>query len=296
VGRLLGSLAIALGVLAAMTGSGTAGSPSCTIRYKASWADARNAWELRTDETDGPRCWGRLYATGDGGRTWRLVYREPTGPIADILRTSRRAGVVFPLRWQATQAKARWTLDGGRTWRRSAEIGPRARHEFAVAGRGTRLFWATERGLYRVEGWPSSSMRARQAWAPPTGRRILVRATIRGGHFGLVPGGAAAVVADATEPSPRLWLLLHRDGGNRLARLPSPTEALAAIDADALDPGAGVTIRTAWPRLAVCSWATAWARRGGDTAINIGLVVWRSRDGGRTWSAEGVPSGTPCFL
>jgi len=294
VGRLPGSLfapALALAALALATATAAlpGAAPGCTMRVKTSWADARHGWELRTDDT-GTRCGDRLYATDDRGRTWRVVHQEPSGPIADLLRTSVRAGVIFPARWHQMAAKARWTRDRGRTWRRTAEIGPRAAIPFAVAGRRELLFWASQRGVYRVLRWPSTRLRSHRVWRPTPDRRLIGISGTPWYALAVVPDGVATLVASGRSEPSRLSVLVHRRGRNSLSRLPPAATALASIGADELRPRQGVEIRAAWPRLTVCAWAIRRGRDGGF-AIGIGAVVWRSVNGGRTWRVEGVLGG-----
>ena len=259
--------------------------------YITSWADGRHAWQIRLDARGG--CTDRLWSTENGGRTWHLVYRGRFGPLGTVVeRTSARAGVIFPARLERTRARALWTNDNGRHWHRTGEIGQRSNPVFAVHGRGRLLFWVTTRALYRVDRWPSRRQRARRVFAPRGSARLFAMSGVPWFTLAGVPGGVATVVGTGAPPTPyetgddpRLALLVHRNGRNRVTRLPGVRAALESIGADGIDPLEGVRVSASWPRVAVGTVAVHTGR-GRYKQIAIGCVVWRSNDGGATWRVE----------
>ena len=232
------------------------------------WIDARHGWAYGD---------GTVHATADGGRTWRLVFRGSNYTFSPTVRTSRGAGLVST----GKQAGGTfWTNDGGRRWYDTGVAPLRA----VAAGRGNLLFWHVWGGeLHRVEGWPPrgdfACRRLNSEWGPPApghplcaappndaDMRSVVVARLDRRTFGLmrpVPGGAFAAVLGPNgelEPTDGRRVALYRNGDFSVTRLPN-----APPDAD--QPGMP-DIAAAWPRL----YATS------------GSALWRSGDGGMTWS------------
>ena len=293
--RVLVAFALVVPVLAAVPAAAQAPPAACETADPeyTSWADSRHGWQVRLDGHG--RCGERLYATENGGRTWRLIHKSRLGPLRLILRTSRVAGVIFPARFARSRAKALWTRTNGRRWQRTAAIGPWGNESFAVEGRGRLLFWATRSALYRVAGWPSNAMRSRRVFRARAPQHLLQSTTRPWFLLENAPSGIAALVATGPEgdayvqrgPDPKLALLLHRGQKNRLLRLPGIAAALARLRADAIAPGEAARVAVDWPRLMVSSFAIN-DHEGRAKPIGVGCVVWRSANAGSTWTVTGV--------
>jgi hypothetical protein len=213
-----------------------------------SYADALHGWESRESG---------VYATDDGGRTWRRVFRRAAERVA---RATPRFGVVStraPAPRCACRSRVYWTNDRGRRWRETRAIaGPFA------AGAG-RVYWHDGRRL--VESRPTKrGLRSRVLG------RVEPRAAIV--DLATIPGGAVALVSNRVrghgmDNEPRVLLALG--GRAELVRLPAV--------------GGYVLVRSLearWPELRV---------RGRDfapLAARAVDVTWWSLDGGRTWRVQ----------
>jgi hypothetical protein len=226
----------------------TAGPTAITVHQ--SWVDSRHGW------------WSRgtgLYATDDGGATWRRIESLPA--IA-VLRLSRLVGVIevgsSPGVCMCSTRKL-WTSDGGNSWRATTALGNR------FAGVGGALYWWRGGLLERIAAFQPGAEKL-----PPS---HVVTSFTDGSivAVGSVPGGVAALVSNRVagqhwDGSPRV--VIERAGVTKTVRLPQRSGRILATQ-----------LQVTWPTLTVTG--TAY---GVDP---VRSVQWTSIDGGETWS--GVP-------
>jgi hypothetical protein len=266
----------------------------------SSWVDSRHGWTSYYPSQEH----AQLRATDDGGRTWHLVF---TGGnyIFYYLKTSPAAGLVESGGWSGTTL---WTRDGGRHWY-FTHLFPGTDYRFQEpslvrAGRGNLLFWHQSADtLYRVEGWPPRGELAcepeltfpqtggRVACAVPAGEagmRSVVVGRLSRGAFGAMRSTAVGIVAlveerDGRDPrSSASHVAVYRTADASLLLRPFP-------DPPALEAGEKLgflTLAAAWPRL----YVTVAVRSSSN--VRTGTVLWRSDDGGATWTvalSRGLP-------
>ena len=265
--------------LACLAGAVTAPAAAAPPRTGASWVDALHGWAL---SSDGLACKPRadLCATNDGGATWRGIFN---GPIDQFVATSARAGVV-----SLADGRVFWTRDAARHWY------PTKRIFGLIAGSGGSLFATSDADLYRVAPWPPGGRTRCRAWrvaagdgssadgfrttvcadgAVEAGMTDRLVATVAGGTIGAivaVPGGVFGL-SDFAPDFSRLNAFVWRHGALVQASLPFPQPAwwcCASID-------------VSWPSLYVSG---ALYSPPGSAAAPL-PVLWRSADGGATWSA-----------
>jgi hypothetical protein len=226
--------------------TGTAGS---ALPEHRSFADALHGWASREDG---------VYSTDDGGRTWARIYRHSA---AKLVRTSARDGILATgdrVSRCGCRIVRLWTSDGGVTWRRT----PKGAGGGFV-GSSAALWWWRGGLLYRTVAWPPSAgvLQARQVAHLPG---VIVEADA-------VPDGVLALVTNRVagagfDTSPRLLLVQ----GRRVSVLRLPR-----VSGDVLVR----SLETAWPYATVRAVDVTAFTRG-----EVGQVVWRTPDGGRTWS------------
>jgi hypothetical protein len=199
-----------------------------------------------------------VYASDDGGHSWRRIFGEPA---ERVVRTSRSAGLIVvgsPPPRCTCHPRILWTTNGGRTWHGTAAVAA------TTAGGGARLFWVAAAGkqLLQVLRWPPrrSAIRSRLAARAANGRFV---------DLARVPGGVVALLTARVEGhgwdnAPRV--LLYRNGRSTTLRLPQASGSVLVR-----------SVASAWPAIMV---------RGAnfDAAGQILPLVWRSRNGGRTWT------------
>lgn len=284
-GVLFGALVLAVLITGVATATRTsAGASPKAIPRASEWIDARHGWTWHYPST-------KLYTTDDGGRTWHAVFTGSnflfnpsiwTSRSAALVSTGRQAGATF------------WTRDGGRRWYGTQVVPLGA----AASGRGSLLFWHQYRDtLYRVEGWPPRGDFPCEPgdWPPaqPPGHRIcldppgdagmrsIVAARLERGVFREMRSVAGGVVGLVLEPNgrhPNLGasdVALYREGSLSLVPLADP----AVADGEELS---GVRLAAAWPRIYVTT-SLVISSEPGRRPDEVGSVLWRSGDGGRTW-------------
>ena len=247
-GRLL--LGSFVGGLQAYGSAATAASVATSdVAGHSSSVTGRLSWVSRSDG---------VYATEDSGHSWRRIFGEPA---ERVVRTSRAAGLIVvgsPPPRCTCHPRILWTANGGRTWHETGAVTE------TTAGDGSRLFWLTARGkrLLQVRRWPPrrGAIRSRVVAVVANGRLIEL-ARVRGGVAALV---SARVDGHGWDNVPRV--LLYRNGRSSTLRLPQVSGSVLVR-----------SIAAAWPTITV---------RGAnfDAAGGIVSLVWRSRNGGRTWS------------
>jgi hypothetical protein len=208
-------------------------------RAYTSWSDKRHGWQSRESG---------VYATDNGGRTWRRIYRTYA---QRVVRLSTANGVISigtgPVGC-ACREQQLWTADGGRTWHETQSLGP------DFVGAGTNLYT-----------WSGDALR-RASWPPRRSAKLAVLAeTIA--DAAPIPGGVAALLTE----SGHSW-----DNEARIAVLKGDTDSTLDLPDE---PGRVLAraLTVDWPTLVVRTYVfTDDGRR---------TVSWRSTDGGKSWHA-----------
>jgi hypothetical protein len=235
-----------------VAGRGTTGRTTAAARSDrgvaaSSWADSRHGWESRASG---------VFATEDGGRSWRRVYAEPALAIARLSRTTGLIDVgVSPGPCMCTTRKL-WTADAGRTWHSTNAVGD------AFLGSAGVLYW-----------WQGGALHALAKLPLHAGPRALSSRPAASVSDGVIVGAAAipdGIVALVTrrvggqgwDTAPRL-LVAHGTSAS-MVELPATTGRPLADEVDVRWPTIVVTARDYVPD---------------PTRV----VAWRSSDGGKTW-------------
>ncbi len=220
-----------------------------------------------------------LYASSDGGRHWRPEALSGD----DAMNLARPAGATV---WLAGHDVFKKSMDGGATWDdvRPAGLPSLDIHGFAVDPRNARILYAAVagQGLYRSrDGGRSFSLVSSQvggnvmALAVLPDRRILA-GDMQQGLLESVDGGAGW--------KPRLRAQLMG-----LAVNPNdPRRVLASGAGIALSTDGGRTWRSVLD-LPGGAGPVAWSQSNPQLAYAVGFnrTLYRSADGGETWSAVG---------
>jgi outer membrane protein assembly factor BamB len=200
-----------------------------------------------------------VYATEDGGASWRLLY--PRSAIR-VARVSELTGMLS-LGQRGSGCACRQlrvlTQDGGASWRpTSAAVG----HGF-TASAGT-LWWWRGGGLFRATHWPpgAAGLKGRRVARLP-GRIVDVKA---------IPGGVVALVSRRVaglgfDFRPRL-LFVQRHRKVRVLRLPRVVGEVLAR-----------SVEVTWPAMTVRGYDGVAFTRGVD-----GAIEWRTANGGARWT------------
>jgi hypothetical protein len=285
-------------VVAALVGFlalGSAGAASTAFRPRgASWLDVRHAWVpnhyvSKWTCADAHPARGisdsRVCATEDGGKTWRTIFHGGNY-VFDVARTSLTTGIVSTGAYGHSEW---WTRDGGAHWYSTGVVndGPEpigsSKGRPIFRGRGTTLFWMRSLGdtIWRIAPWPPlapPSCDGTWSWSldlehdvspdgnicvgPPADDLRSTPAFALSGRrlYGLTPfkDGSFAALFLGRGLEPVVW----HAGVFRHARMRLP---------------GGVTkieLSEQWPRVKIkLLRASGW-------------IVWRSRDGGRTWRQD----------
>jgi hypothetical protein len=236
--------------LGAVLGQQQGGSGSGLNEYR-SFADGRHGWASRENG---------VYSTADGGATWQLVYPRSAVRVALVTPSSGMIAVGERISKCGCRQVRLWTANGGTTWTRT----PRAVGAGFAAAAGT-LWWWRGASLYRAKAWP-----------PGAGGLKGVRVVSGKGAIvdvQPVPGGAAALVTRRVggfgfDRAPLLRFAQNGSVRNRV---------LPAVVGDVLVSSFNVD----WPSIEVHgSDVTAFTRH------EQGSVLWRSADGGATWTVS----------
>jgi hypothetical protein len=201
-----------------------------------------------------------VYATEDGGASWRLILERSAHRVARVSDSTGMIAAGDRVTVCGCRQVRLWTADGGATWHRTQEaVGA----SFAAAS-GTLWWW---RGgiLSRAAAWPPGA----------GGLRGTVVTKVKGAFLDVeaVPGGVAALVT-------------RRVGGLGFDRRPLVVVVqgrsvrrllLPRVPGDVLVG----SLEVAWPQITV---------RGADvTAFSRGqqgALTWRSADGGASWRVD----------
>lgn len=234
--------------------------------------------------------WMYVCSTENGGRSWHSVFQAGNGLmyVLGYTRTSRTAGVVSIGREDMPRTLRNgvfWTNDNGRHWYETTRIGQ------GLEGRGSRLLWRDRRGkrLYEVRPWPPlrrPRCRGLWAWHPQDQRRrqdgsVCVGARENAGMrsylvartpaeeeftsfwtWRATPPGVIALIG----PALPLRILTREGGVNRIQTLATPPVPASSSLSEARLEGE-------WPQFRLVA------------SLNRRWFVWRTEDGGDTWSA-----------
>jgi outer membrane protein assembly factor BamB len=221
----------------------SAAGPASPVRVHRSFLDERHGWESR--ETG-------VYATDNGGRSWRRVFPKPAVRVA---RTSKLSGVISvgDLTTGCRCSTRRLiTRDGGKTWIRTTAVGER------FAGAGRNLYWWSGRVLSRVESWPAGPLRAKTVLEIEDG----VIASVAVAAQAAVVLVSSRVDGAGWDNVPRL-IVLRESQEPAMVRLPRAAGSVLAG-----------TLALDWPRIEV---------RGARYDEGRSRITWRSADAGATW-------------
>ena len=214
-----------------------------------SFSSPLNGWVSREDG---------VYATENGGATWRLLY--PRSAIR-VARVSALTGMISvgdrALRCACRQRRL-WTPDGGVSWRPTAEaVGT------GFVGSAGTLWWWRGGGLFRATHWPPGAAGLKGARVARLPGVIVDARPVPGGVVALVSNRVAGLGFDRR---PRL-MIVQRRRKVRVLRLPWAAGEVVARSVD-----------VAWPSMTVRAYdGVAFTRR------EEGSIEWRSIDGGAKW-------------
>jgi hypothetical protein len=248
-----------------------------TMLRNASWADNRHGW---IDCHGGGVC-----ATEDGGRSWRQIFTGGNYIFA-LVRTSVTAGMTET---GNTAGFSFWTRDNGVRWYELPNVPTPTGSERGLVfeGRGNLLFWhQSGTTLFQLTPWPATADPPckGQSWPGP-GTCVLAEAdspftstaveTIPTGTLDRmrnIPGGVAVLVT-ATDPNASPGgVLVHRGDTNSVSTLPEPPLERRSLTCTGF--------YAAWPALFV----EASSFSAGPGCAKLPRVLWRSADGGDTWT------------
>jgi hypothetical protein len=227
------------------------GTDESPLPEHRSFANGLYGWASREDG---------VYASDDGGRSWRLVY--PRNAIR-VARVSAQTGMIS-LGDRVTDCGCRqvrlWTVDAGAHWHATREVGGTG----FVGGGGT-LWWWRGGDLFRAAVWPPAKQGLRRRRVARIKGVILDAKPVPDGVAALASSRVAGIYYDNT---PRI--LLVRGAVITVLTLPVVTGEVLAR-----------SLEVSWPQITV---------RGADmTAFRRGLqsgLTWRSADGGASWRVD----------
>jgi hypothetical protein len=209
------------------------------LRAYTSWSDKRHGWQSRESG---------VYATDDGGHTWRRIYATYAQRVVRLSPTDGAISVGTGSVSCQCRERQLWTSDGGVTWNETRSLGP------DFVGRGTELYT-----------WAGSALR-RASW-PPLRSTALATLPQTIADAAPIPGGVAALLTEAGHS----W-----DNDARIVVLRGDTDSTLVLPEE---PGRVLAraLTVNWPDLSVRTYVfTDDGRR---------TVSWRSSDGGKTWHA-----------
>jgi hypothetical protein len=275
VRRLVLGLALAIACTALPAGAAP------TLPRNASWADNRHGW-VNCHERD-------ICATENGGRSWHDIF---TGGnyIFSLVRTSATSGVT---QTGNTGGFSFWTRDNGLRWYELPNV-PSPNYgggEKAVVlqGRDNLLFWHQGgQALYQLAPWPATADPPckGESWPGPNTCTLALAdspftstpvGTIAGGTLARmrnIPDGVAVLVGGTDPNATPAAVLVHRGAANAVSTLPEPPLDRGSLTCADFYAG--------WPSLFV----EASSFVGGVGCSKLARVLWRSVDGGTTWSVD----------
>ena len=230
------------------TTAGVAAPPVQPAPRTTRWADSKHGWQSRQDG---------VYATVNGGRSWRRIYPYPVqaialvSPTSGVIATGSRPGECM------CATRQLWTTDNGATWHDA----PGLTRSFATGG-GEVYFWA--KGTLRELGsLPRSGAKTPSATALATVSDGTIVGAVR------VANGVVALISNR----------VAGQGWDNAPRVILATGGTATTVTLPRQPGYPLvqSIRAAGKAITVS--ATDF------TADPAQTIAWVSDDGGATWSA-----------
>jgi hypothetical protein len=223
---------------------------------------ADNGLSEYRSSTDGVHRWisreDGVYATDDGGASWRPIYPRSAVRVAQVSPVSGMIAVGDRITACGCRQVRLWTADGGATWTRT----PKAVGNGFAPASGT-LWWWRGGVLYRAAVWPPG----------PSGLKGVKTAAVKGVILDVeaIPGGVAALVT-------------RRAGGLGFDRIPTLLLGTGTVLRERTLPAVGgdVLLRSlevSWPRIRVNGFDVTAFTRGEE-----GSVQWLSEDGGASWT------------
>jgi PQQ-like domain len=214
-----------------------------------SFAGPLNGWASREDG---------VYATENGGATWRLLYPRSAIRVARVSALTGMISVGDRALGCACRQRRLWTPDGGVSWRPTSE----AVGNGFIGSAGT-LWWWRGGALFRATHWPPGAAGLRGVRVARLPGVIVDARAVPGGVVALVSHRVAGLGFDRR---PRL-LFVQRRRKPKVLRLPWAAGEVVARSVD-----------VAWPAMTV---------RGHDGVGFIrreeGSIEWRTIDGGAKW-------------
>jgi hypothetical protein len=229
----------------------TVGAEETPLPEHRSFSDGLHGWVSREDG---------VFATDDGGGSWRLVY--PRSAIR-VARVSALTGMISlgdrVTRCGCRQARL-WTADGGLHWHATKQgVGT------GFIGGGGTLWWWRGGSLYRAAVWPPAKQGLRRQRVARIKGAIIDAKPAPEGVAALVSARVAGIRFDNT---PRILLVR----GPLVTVLTLPL-AEGQVLARSLD--------VAWPQITVGAVDVSALARGVPSG-----VLWSSSDGGLSWRLE----------
>jgi hypothetical protein len=229
----------------------TVGADWTPLREHLSFAGGLHGWASREDG---------VFATDDGGRSWRLIY--PRNAIR-VARVTAQTGMISlgdrVTRCGCKQARL-WTADGGLHWH-STRYGVGE----GFIGGGNMLWWWRGGTLFRAAQWPPAKKGLRRKRVARIKGEILDAKPVPDGVAALVTSRVAGIRFDN---SPRI--LLVRGAVVTVLTLPAVEGQILARSLD-----------VSWPQITVRGADVVAFTRGQQGAVN-----WRSADGGVSWRVD----------
>lgn len=214
-----------------------------------SFSSPLNGWVSREDG---------VYATEDGGASWRLLYPRSAIRVARVSALTGMLSLGDRALGCACRQRRLWTPDGGVSWRPTSEaVGA------GFLGSAGTLWWWRGGGLFRATHWPPGAAGLKGVRVARLPGVVVDARAVPGGVVALVSHRVAGIGFDRR---PRL-LLVQRRRKVKVLRLPWVAGEVVARSVD-----------VAWPTMTVQAHdGVAFTRR------QEGSIEWRTIDGGAKW-------------
>ena len=227
------------------------GADETPLPEHRSFADGLHGWVSREDG---------VFATDDGGRSWRLIYPRSAIRVARVTALTGMISLGDRVVDCGCRQVRLWTADGGVHWHATKQGSGGG-----FTGGGGMLWWWRGGNLFRAAAWPPAKQGLRRQRVARIKGVIIDGKAVPDGIAALVSSRAAGIRFDNT---PRI--LLVRGGVVTVVKLPKAEGQVLAR-----------SIEVAWPQITVRGVdVTAFTRQ------EQGAVIWGSGDGGITWRVD----------